>query len=130
MTFLFDNGKEYGYEDLLRAINEGKTYYPYYKTSDVFSYFVNLIKALAASQPLVLLDSDINPSEIDGLDENKVNVAESIASSSFQSMDEVVAAVQDSKSEITIFTSGTTGQPKKVVHSIATLTRSVRIGDR
>ena len=45
-------------------------------------------------------------------------------------MDEVVGAVQNSKPEITIFTSGTTGQPKKVVHSIATLTRSVRLGDR
>ena len=130
MTFLYDNGKQYGYDDLLRTLNEGTTYYPYYKTSDVFSYFVNLIKALAASQPLVLLDSDINPSEIDGLDESKVNVAESIAPSSFQNMDEVVSAVQNSKSEITIFTSGTTGQPKKVVHSIATLTRSVRLGDR
>lgn len=130
MTFLYDNGKQYSYDDLLRALNEGTSYYPYYKTSDVFSYFVNLIKALAASQPLVLLDSDINPSEIDGLDESKVNVAESIAPSSFQSMDEVVGAVQNSKSEITIFTSGTTGQPKKVVHSIATLTRSVRLGDR
>ena len=130
MTFLFDNGKEYGYEDLLRALNEGVTYYPYYKTSDVFSYFVNLIKSLATNQLLVLLDSDINPSEIDGLDESKVNVAESIVPTSFRNMDEVVEAVQNSKSEITIFTSGTTGQPKKVVHSIATLTRSVRIGDR
>ena len=78
----------------------------------------------------MLLDSDINPSEIDGLDESKVNVAESIAPSSFQNMDDVVNAVRNSKSEITIFTSGTTGQPKKVVHSIATLTRSVRLGDR
>jgi len=130
MGFLFDNGKEYGYEDLLGALNEGKTYYPYYKTSDVFSYFVNLIKALAANQPLVLLDSDINPSEIDGLDESKVNVTEPITPASLKNMDEVVAAVQNSQSEITIFTSGTTGQPKKVVHSIATLTRAVRIGDR
>lgn len=130
MTFLYDNGKQYGYDDLLRSLNEGTTYYPYYKTSDVFSYFVNLIKALAASQPLVLLDSDINSSEIEGLDESNVNVAESIAPSLFQNMDEVVSAVQNSKSEITIFTSGTTGQPKKVVHSIATLTRSVRLGDR
>ena len=96
----------------------------------MFSFFVNLIKALAASQPLVLLDSDINPSEIDGLDESKVNVAESITPASFKNMDEVVAAVQNSKSEITIFTSGTTGQPKKVVHSISTLTRSVRLGNR
>lgn len=130
MTFLFDNGKEYSYEYLLRALNESESYYPYYKTSDVFSYFVNLIRALLASQPLVLLDSDINLSEIDGLDESKVNVEEAIEPVSFQNMDEVVAAVQNSKSEITIFTSGTTGQPKKVVHSIANLTRAVRIGDR
>ena len=130
MIFLSDKGKEYRYDDLLRSLNGGTVYYPYYKTSDVYSYFVNLIKAITSGQPLVLLDSDINPSEIDGLDECKVNVAESIAPTSFQCMDEVVMAVQNSKSEITIFTSGTTGQPKKVVHSIATLTRSVRIGDR
>ena len=130
MIFLSDKEQAYSYDDLLRSLNEGMVYYPYYKTSDVYSYFVNLIKAIASGQPLVLLDSDITPSEIDGLDESKVNVAESITPTSFQSMDEVVAAVQNSKSEITIFTSGTTGQPKKVVHSIATLTRSVRIGDR
>lgn len=130
MIFLFDNGKEYSYEDLLKGLNRGVIYYPYYKTSDVFSYFVNLIKALAASKPLVLLDSDINSSEIDGLDESKINEAESIEPASFLNMDEVVTAVQNSRSEITIFTSGTTGQPKKVVHSIATLTRSVRIGER
>ena len=128
MTFLFDNDKQYGFADLLKSLNEAKVYYPYFKTADVYSYFVNLIKALAVSKPLVLLDSDINPSEIDGLDESKVNVAESIAPSSFNSMDEVVAAVQGSKSKITIFTSGTTGQPKKVVHSIQTLTRTVRMG--
>lgn len=130
MVFLYDSGKQYGYDDLLRTLNESPMYYPYYKTSDVFSYFVNLIKAFSASHPLVLLDSDLNPAEIDGVDESKVNVSESIAPSSFQNMDDVVNAVQNSKSEITIFTSGTTGQPKKVVHSIATLTRSVRVGDR
>lgn len=128
MVFFYDNGKAYGYDDLLRSLNEGASYFPYYKTSDVYAYFVNLINALAASKPLVLLDSDINPSEIEGLDESKINVAESIALDSFHSMDEVVAAVQGSRSEITIFTSGTTGQPKKVVHSIGTLTRSVRMG--
>ena len=130
MTFLFDGGKQYSYDDLLRALNEGKTYYPYYKTSDLFSYFVNLIRALVASQPLVLLDSDINPSEIDDLDVSKVNVAKSIVPISFEGMDGVVSAVQNSWSEITIFTSGTTGQPKKVVHNITTLTRSVRLGSR
>ena len=104
MIFLSDKEQAYSYDDLLRSVIEGTVYYPYYKTSDVYSYFVNLIKAIVTGQPLVLLDSDINHSEIDDLDDCKVNVAESIAPASFQSMDEVVAAVQNSKSEITIFT--------------------------
>jgi acyl-coenzyme A synthetase/AMP-(fatty) acid ligase len=130
MTFLYDSGKQYSYDELLRALNEGRTYYPYYKTSDLFSYFVNLIKALVTNQPLVLLDSDINPSEIEKLDISKINVAESIVPALFQNIDDLVNAAQNSKSDITIFTSGTTGQPKKVVHNITTLTRSVRLGGR
>ena len=82
MIFLSDKELEYSYDDLLRSLNEVTMYYPYYKTSDIYSYFVNLIKAIASGQPLVLLDSDINPFEIDGLDDSKVNVAESIALSS------------------------------------------------
>ncbi len=130
MIFLLDKGKTYSYDDLLGSLNDGKTYYPYYKTSDIYSFFVNLVKALASSKPLVLLDSDINTNEIDGLDVNKVNMAESIPPLSCADMDEVLAMVQNSKSKITIFTSGTTGQPKEVVHSISTLTRSVRVGEK
>lgn len=130
MIFLSDKGKDYSYEYLLNSLNEGNTYCPYYRTSDVYSYFVNLLKALVSNQPLVLLDSDINSSEIDGLDESIINKEDSIPSLSLLNVDEVVALVKSSKSEITIFTSGTTGQPKKVVHSISSLTRSVRIGER
>ena len=128
--FLIDNDKSYSYDDLLQSLNLSSEYCPLYKTSDIYSYFVNLIKALAANKPLVLLDSDLNPAEIDGVDEHLVNVKEEIAKKSYMSMDEIVEAIQNSKSEITIFTSGTTGQPKKVLHTVATLTRSVRTGER
>ena len=128
--FLIDNDKSYSYDDLLQSLNMSSEYCPLYKTSDIYSYFVNLIKALAANKPLVLLDSDLNPAEIDGVDEHLVNVKEEIAKKSYMSMDEIVEAIQNSKSEITIFTSGTTGQPKKVLHTVATLTRSVRTGER
>ena len=128
--FLIDNDKAYSYDDLLQSLNMSSEYCPLYKTSDIYSYFVNLIKALAANKPLVLLDSDLNPAEIDGVDENLVNVKEEIDKKSYMSMDEIVEAIQNSKSEITIFTSGTTGQPKKVLHTVATLTRSVRTGER
>ena len=128
--FLIDNDNSYSYDDLLQSLNMSSEYCPLYKTSDIYSYFVNLIKALAANKPLVLLDSDLNPAEIDGVDEHLVNVKEGIAKKSYMSMDEIVEAIQNSKSEITIFTSGTTGQPKKVLHTVATLTRSVRTGER
>lgn len=130
MIFLYDEGHSYSYEDLLANLNNSSEYYPLFRTKDVFCYFVNLIKAMASNQPLVLLDSDINASEIDGLDESMINMPATICPISLESMEAVVGAIQKSSSQITIFTSGTTGQPKKVIHSISTLTRSVRLGER
>lgn len=127
MVFLYDN-EAYSYDDLLHAISGCGTYFPLYRTKELFPFFANMIKALAASMPLTLIDADINASEIDGVEESDINAEQSFEPKTYQSMEEVVAALQQSQSEITIFTSGTTGQPKKVVHSISTLTRNVRLG--
>ena len=129
MVFLFDD-KAYLYNDLLNAISGSGDYCPLFKSKELFPYFANLVKALAASMPLTLIDSDINVSEIDGVNEEDINVKKIFEAKTYSSMDDVVAALQQSQSEITIFTSGTTGQPKKVVHSISTLTRAVRLGER
>lgn len=129
-VFLFNDLNYYGYDDLLREINSNKSYYPMLKTSDIFLYFVNLAKALATNQPLVLLDSDLNPSEIEGIDESFVNKSINISYEDFQTIDDLLNHIRQSKSELTIFTSGTTGQPKKVIHNISTLTRNVRTGEK
>ena len=129
MEFLYDD-KSYLYEDLLNAISGSGDYYPLFKSKELFPYFANLVKALAAGMPLTLIDSDINVSEIDGVSEKDINVKKSFRAKEYSSIDEVVTALQKSKSEITIFTSGTTGQPKKVVHTISTLTRAVRLGEK
>lgn len=129
MVFLYDE-QSYTYDDLLKAINGNGVYYPMFRSKELFPYFVNLIKALAAGKPLTLIDSDISASEIDGVSEEDINADRSFEPKDYMSIDDVVAALQQSQSEITIFTSGTTGQPKKVVHSVATLTRAVRLGER
>lgn len=129
MVFLYDD-RTYLYDDLLKAINESDTYFPFYKTKELFPFFANLIKALAAGMPLTLIDSDINASELDGVAEGDINSERSFERKTFQNINEVVTAVQQSPSKITIFTSGTTGQPKKVIHSIPTLTRDVRLGEK
>lgn len=128
--FLCDRDNKYSYKMLIELINQHREYYPLFKSHDIFSYFENLVKAIATNNPLVLLDSDLNPSEVAGVDESQVNVAVNLPEYHFDDMDALVSALQQSTSEITIFTSGTTGQPKKVVHSIETLTRSVRLGDK
>ena len=130
VVFLYNGEKEYSYDMLVESINQHREYYPLFKSHNIFAYFENLIKAIATNSPLVLLDSDLNPSEVAGVDESQVNVAVQLPEYHFKDMDAMVSALQQSTSEITIFTSGTTGQPKKVVHSIDTLTRSVRLGDK
>lgn len=128
--FLIQGDSVFTYNGLLTEINSVAGYYPLYREPDLFKYFANLVKALACGENLVLVDADINASEIDGVEESEINVLKPMAVHSFASMDEVVDALMCSVSEITIFTSGTTGQPKKVVHTVQTLTRSVRRGER
>lgn len=128
--FLYNGDNQYSYEMLVESINLHHEYYPFCKTQNIFAYFENLIKAIATNSYLVLLDSDIDHLEVLGIDENQVNVAVMLPDYHFNDIEEIVEALQKSTSEITIFTSGTTGQPKKVIHSINTLTRSVRLGDK
>lgn len=129
-VFLHSAGKTYTYEELVENINRSTTYCPYFQSKDLYAYFANLIKALVTNQPIVLIDADSSPADMPYLDFALVNKPQEVGVSSFKDMDELIEALSQSTSEITIFTSGTTGQPKKVVHSIATLTRSVRTGDK
>ena len=128
--FLLNSGFVYSYGQLLASLNESDSYFPLYKQPNLYLFFVNLIKALANNAPLVLLDADLNEAEIEGLNVAEINAPKAITSAMFKDMGVVVDAVKRSTSEITIFTSGTTGQPKKVAHSVQTLTRAVRLGDK
>lgn len=128
--FLVDKERTYSYEELLNSLNREHNYCPLFKGSALFDYFCNLIRALAFSKPLTLLDADLSASEVDGIDEAEINLKTAIEPFYLSSMEEVVAAIRNSHSEITIFTSGTTGQPKKVVHTMSSLARSVREGEK
>lgn len=129
-TFLYNGEKEYSYEMLVDAINHHQEYYPHFKTKDIFLYFQNLIKAIATNSHLVLLDSDLTSSEVTEYNNLSINSVRKLRDYHFNNMDDIISSILHSTSEITIFTSGTTGQPKKVVHSIDTLIRSVRTGNK
>ena len=128
--FLYDRDRAYSYDMLLEEIIQHKEYCPYHKADTLFAFFTNLIKAIATNQPLVLLDSDLSMSEIQGIDSTLINKPMALADYTVSNINDVITAMRESTSTITIFTSGTTGQPKQVVHSIETLTRSVRTGEK
>lgn len=128
--FLHSAGKMYTYEELVRNINMSSMYCPYFQSKDLYAYFANLIKALATNKPIVLIDADSSPADLPDLDFALVNKTQEVGTCSYNDMDELIEALSQSTSEITIFTSGTTGQPKRVVHSVETLARNVRRGDQ
>lgn len=128
-TFLINGNQSYEYEDLLKEVCQDN-YIPLLKTCNLFDYFANLVKALCNNQSLVLLDSDLSTSELAGIDEKDINQIHTLKSRCFTSINDVIDALYYSTSEVTIFTSGTTGQPKKVIHTIHSLTRTVRSGEK
>lgn len=128
-SFLIDNSETYDYQELLEYVNNASGYYKTYKTESLFKYFTNFIVALVNNLPLTLIDSDAKVNEIEGMGETDVNLLTIINGQKIGSIKNLINAVLSSTSEITVFTSGTTGQPKKVIHSVATLTRAVRRTD-
>lgn len=128
--FYIDGGKVYPYSLLVEEIDKETDYCPLYKTSDTYAYWKNLLKALICGYPVTLLDSDMSPNEIVGIDSTRLNVFVDIEHEPVKTVERLVDLVKGSKSEIAIFTSGTTGQPKKIVHTVASLTRTTRAGDK
>lgn len=128
-TFFVDNLLVTTYNDLLNRVNGADSYIEIFKTENLFNYFCNFTIALCNNLPLQLIDTDTKVNEIKGMSESEINAAKRINGKVLNSIEELIYAMLNSKSKITIFTSGTTGQPKKVVHTVETLTRQTRISE-
>lgn len=128
--FLIDGDVTVEYSRLLSEVARSTSYFPCLQTDNLARYFTNLLKAIVADLPVTLIDSDMSFGEIPGLKADEINAPSVYSAPAIRGIDDLIERVKNSKAEIAIFTSGTTGQPKKVTHSVATLTRSVRIGQR
>ena len=132
-TFLFDfsNGS-ITYTELLQDLNKTQTFPKYLKPQTFYECFKNIILASISQEEIVLLDSDFSEAEIENLTgfsalELQSQVYEKKCQE-IKSVSQLIELVQNATEnfKITLFTSGTTGTPKKVSHNIKSLTRFLK----
>ncbi len=123
-----DTGNRIRYSELPSLISESNVYYPYLIAENLTAFVFNFIRALVANRPIVLLDADLTGAEVAELPGgSNLGVAESLPPIELNDVDSLLEAVANSSAEITLFTSGTTGIPKSVTHTVGTFLRSVKL---
>ena len=124
--------KETLYEDEIIIIIKNSThYYPVYRYKSVKDYCINLLLALCHNMPITLVDADFSDSEIKDMGLKKhLNVPHPLNKNVNGEEADWMDQLKKSGSKITLFTSGTTGLPKQVSHTIDSLTRMVRTEHR
>ncbi|WP_251963765.1 AMP-binding protein [Salinibacter ruber] len=115
---------DFSYRDLLQYINEKNGIEKVIKDEDAFKTVKKLIVSLVGKKDIEIIPSEI---EIERGNE-KTNVSDV----KFEDEKEIIRNIKNKGGEwsVSLYTSGTTGSPKRVEHNLKTLTKSVKVGDR
>lgn len=118
--------------DLLTRISSCDKVPRYIRTADPQEMMVQLLSGMVYGQEMVLLDADFSLQEISamGMDTEKLTDMTAVSPQHLSEMGSVTEAIATQPWKLWMFTSGTTGLPKKVCHSYKTLGRNVRVSER
>lgn len=126
-----ENYKFNTYEKLLIFFQNDSNIILNYKGKDLSILYANLLKALLYGYNFNLFDSDFSEDEIlklTGTSYQEQSV--SIKTTKFLDWEDVLVSLKNSKSNVILYTSGTTGLPKKVLQPLENLIREVRINEK
>ncbi len=128
-------GKEVSWNELIKDLNQTDTYNPFCFEEDIYKVFKNIIYSLLTGEEIILLDSNFSKTEILSLTghsalnsfEKEVNKILFI-----ESKNDLLSRLDKYKDEwsITLFTSGTSGIPKKIKHKYEGITRFLKLSTR
>jgi acyl-coenzyme A synthetase/AMP-(fatty) acid ligase len=123
---------KYSYQDLLDYLSSSAVVEINYRNSDIYKYFCNLVLGLIHGLNLTILDLDFSDEECYKVlcipyKPEYIQVKPPDTPYNFEYIRELIIK---SESVLTIFTSGTTGLPKKVEHPVKNLIREVRVDNR
>jgi acyl-coenzyme A synthetase/AMP-(fatty) acid ligase len=118
------------YEDLIKE-GEGNVYIQY---KNPYLVFVSLLRNLLSQKKSIILDADFSTGELLTLGVSEEELLNSKyfqynLSVDFKSLDEIFDLYNTKKEEleIEIFTSGTSGKPKKVNQNLVNIVRAVKV---
>lgn len=133
--FLYDYRaqKHYSYANLCEDLSSATTVGKYCHTHGLYNILLHIISSIIHKVDLVLLDADFSDAELHSLhlsfDDLKGTVA--VESVMIAETDDLLRLIQANQYwKLTLYTSGTTGLPKQVTHTLSSLTRAVRTNAR
>ncbi|MEZ7945215.1 MAG: AMP-binding protein [Flavobacteriaceae bacterium] len=133
--FYKDNieGIEVSYQQMLNDLALQDSYSIYCKSNSFYIIFKHIILSLLIGKEAILLDEDFSNEEINKLIGNNKDIFAPkayipIGQINFEDIEERISKNKSSW-KITMFTSGTTGLPKKISHNYESISRSIKIED-
>ena len=129
--FLIDSVKDIivKYDELFADLSNIKNYNKYCKSDSYYTIFKHILISIIIGEEIVLLDHDFSTNEIDKLLGKNASLSEeklikNFDVINFKNIQEKIK-VNNKSWKITLFTSGTTGLPKKISHTFDSLTRFI-----
>lgn len=132
-----EKGAPIKWDFLINDINNALTYNLYCKSDNYYHVFRHIIISMIIGKEIILLDSDFTDSELvklTGFSEYE-EFSELIEKGSFpllRDKEDLIKKLRNTFNDwkVTLYTSGTTGIPKKVTHNFNSITRFVKISGR
>ena len=131
IDFLVDENKTFSYADLFAAVNDIESISTVVQEKDYFTLFVQYVAAIVYGVDITVVDSDLSAIEKKNLGKKSFTI-KTQGEPAVESFQDLLSIFEQRKKtwRLTLFTSGTTGRPKTVTHTLSSLTRMVRTGDR
>lgn len=137
MLFFVDeaNSIKLDYVDLLNKISNKKILYKYIYTSNIEDVLIDIVASLYYACDIELLDGDFSNEELTLLNVSieDLNIAYPLINKTRNiNIDKLLETINENKDNIKIgiYSSGTTGMPKRFEHSLTSLLRNIKVSEK
>jgi len=128
--FYSESNFSISYKQLIEDINRDKTYKYINNHNDYYSIFRDLIVSILNNSEIIVIDNDLSLQEVEKLkiSENDLSLFIECNFPDIKDLSDLLERLNNSPNwQISLYTSGTTGTPKKITHNFSTITRMVKI---